>query len=106
MNWLVFFKYLFVMASVTYLIRVLPYVFMRKEVKSRFFKSFLSYVPYTVLAAMTFPAILSATGSIYSALAGMIVAIVVAFFEKGLLVVALSSCVAVLLVELVLRFCA
>jgi len=104
MNWLVFFKYLAVMAGVTYLIRVLPYVFMRKEVKSRFFKSFLSYVPYTVLAAMTFPAILSATGSLYSSLAGLIVAVVVALFEKGLLTVAVSSCVAVLLVEIILRF--
>ena len=104
MNWLVFFKYLAVMAGVTYLIRVLPYVFMRKEVKSRFFKSFLSYVPYTVLAAMTFPAILSATGSLYSSLAGLVVAVVVALFEKGLLTVAVSSCVAVLLVEIILRF--
>ena len=102
MNWLVFFKYLAVMAGVTYLIRVLPYVFMRKEVKSRFFKSFLSYVPYTVLAAMTFPAILSATGSLYSSLAGLVVAVVVALFEKGLLTVAVSSCVAVLLVEIIL----
>jgi len=100
MNWAVFLKYLFVMALVTYLIRVLPYVFMRKEVKSKFFKSFLSYIPYTVLAAMTFPAILSATGSVYSALAGMITGIVVAFFEKGLLVVAISSCAAVLIVEI------
>jgi len=104
MNWLIFLKYLVVMAGVTYLIRVLPYVFMRKEVKNRFFKSFLAYVPYTVLAAMTIPAIFSATGSIYSAVAGLLVAIVVALFEKGLLVVALSSCVAVLLVELLIRF--
>lgn len=104
MNWLVFFKYLLLMAGVTYLIRVLPYVFMRKEVNNVFFKSFLSYVPYTVLAAMTFPAILSATGNIYSALAGLLVGIVVAFFEKGLLVVALSSCVAVLLIEVLQKF--
>ena len=59
MNWLIFLKYLAVMAVVTYLIRVLPYVFMRKEVNNRFFKSFLAYVPYTVLAAMTIPAILA-----------------------------------------------
>ena len=104
MNWLVFLKYLAVMAGVTYLIRVLPYVFMRKEVKNRFFKSFLAYVPYTVLAAMTFPAILSATGNIFSALAGLLTAVVVAFFEKGLLVVALSSCVAVLLMELAFKY--
>ena len=104
MNWLEFLTYLLVMAGVTYLIRVLPYVFMRKEVKNKFFKSFLLYVPYTVLAAMTIPAILFATDNIYSAIAGLLVAVVVALFEKGLLTVAISSCVAVLLVELVQKF--
>lgn len=100
MNWLVFLKYLAVMALVTYSVRVIPYICMRKEVKNRFFKSFLAYVPYTVLAAMTFPAILSATDNIWSALAGLLVGIIVAFFEKGLLTVAISSCAAVLLVEI------
>ena len=104
MNWINFLTYLLVMAGVTYLIRVLPYIFMRKEVKNRFFKSFLLYVPYTVLAAMTIPAILFATDNIYRALAGLLVAVIVALFEKGLLTVAISSCVAVLLVELVQKF--
>ena len=104
MNWLEFLTYLLVMAGVTYLIRVLPYIFMRKEVKNKFFKSFLLYVPYTVLAAMTIPAILFATDNIYSAIAGLVVAVIVALFEKGLLNVAISSCVAVLLVELVQKF--
>ena len=104
MNWLSFLTYLLVMAGVTYLVRVLPYIFMRKEVKNRFFKSFLLYVPYTVLAAMTIPAILFATDNIYSAIAGLLVAVVVALFEKGLLTVAISSCVAVLLVELAQKF--
>lgn len=104
MDWLIFFKYLIPMALVTYLVRVVPYILMKKEVKNRFFKSFLSYVPYAVLAAMTFPAILSATNSIYSALAGLLVGIIVALFEKGLLVVALSSCGAVLIAELLIRF--
>ena len=104
MNWLEFLTYLLVMAGVTYLIRVLPYIFMRKEVKNKFFNSFLLYVPYTVLAAMTIPAILFATDNIYSAIAGLVVAVIVALFEKGLLTVAISSCVAVLLVELVQKF--
>ncbi len=104
MNWLEFLTYLLVMAGVTYLIRVLPYVFMRKEVKNKFFKSFLLYVPYTVLAAMTIPAILFATDNIYSAIAGLVVAVVVALFEKGLLTVAISSCVAVLLIEVLQKF--
>lgn len=92
------------MALVTYAVRVVPYVCMRKEVKNRFFKSFLAYIPYTVLAVMTFPAILSATGNVWSALAGLITGIVVAYFGQSLLIVALSSCGAVFLVELILKF--
>ncbi len=103
MDWLVFFKYLIPMAVVTYLVRVVPYILMKKEVKNRFFRSFLSYVPYAVLAAMTFPSILSATENVYSAILGLVVGVVVAFFEKGLLIVALSSCGAVLLVELLIK---
>ena len=99
-----FFLYLAVMVLVTYLIRVVPFVCMRKEVKNRFFKSFLGYIPYTVLAVMTVPAILHSTNSIYSAAAGLIVGIIVALFEKKLLTVALSSCGAVLAVELFMKF--
>lgn len=98
-----FFLYLAVMVSVTYLIRVIPYVCMRKEVKNRFFKSLLAYIPYTVLAVMTVPAIFSATGNIYSAIAGLVTGIIVAWLNKGLLVVALSSCGAVLVVEFLFR---
>lgn len=94
--------YLFVMVGVTYLIRVLPYVFIRGEVKSQFFKSFLAYVPYTVLAAMTFPVILDATGNPVSAAIGFVVAVLAAFFKLGLLPVALLSCVAVFVTELLL----
>lgn len=59
--------YIGIMALVTYLIRVLPLTLIRKEIKNRTIRSFLYYVPYVTLAVMTFPAILSATGSIYSA---------------------------------------
>jgi branched-subunit amino acid transport protein len=69
-------------------------------VSYRFIQSFLYYIPYAVLAAMTIPAIFTSTGNIYSALAGLAVALVVAFFEKGLVTVALSACGAVLVVEM------
>ena len=99
-----FFCYLATMVLVTYLIRVIPYVCMRKEVKNVFFKSFLGYIPVTVLAVMTVPAIFSSTGNFFSALAGLVVGIVVAWFNGGLLTVALSSCGAVLAVELILKY--
>ncbi|MBQ3036926.1 MAG: AzlD domain-containing protein [Lachnospiraceae bacterium] len=100
----VFLIYLLVMALVTYAIRVIPYVCMRKEVKNKFFKSFLGYIPYTVLASMTFPVILDATSSPVTAVAGFVVAVIVAYFEKGLLQVAIWACAAVLVMELALQY--
>lgn len=91
--------YILVMAVVTYLIRMLPLVLARKEITSPFVKSFLYYVPFACLAAMTFPAILSATASIVSAAAGFVVALIAAYREKSLLTVALLACLAVFLVE-------
>ena len=70
--------YILVMAGVTYLIRMLPLALSKKEITSNYIKSFLYYVPYACLAAMTFPAILYATASIYSALAGLVTAVIAA----------------------------
>ena len=95
-----YFSFLLVMALVTYLVRAIPFVVFRKKIKNRFFKSFLSYVPYAVLGAMTFPAIFTSTGSVISAVVGCLVAVFLAFKEKSLLTVALTACGAVLVVEL------
>lgn len=91
-------SYIAVMALVTYLVRMVPLVLFRKKVENRFLRSFLYYIPYAVLSAMTFPAIFSSTADFKSALAGTLVALILAFFEKGLLPVALSACGAALLV--------
>ena len=72
--------YTFVMAAVTYLIRMLPFVVFRKPIKNRFVKSFLYYVPYAVLGAMTFPAILYSTSNIASAAIGLAVSVILAWF--------------------------
>lgn len=89
-----------VMAVTTYLIRVTPMVVFRKKINNQWVKSFLYYVPYTVLAAMTFPAIFSSTGTYISAIAGCIVAVILAFFKRGLLIVALGAAAAVFIVQL------
>jgi branched-subunit amino acid transport protein len=94
--------YIIVMAVVTYLVRVLPLTLIRKEIKNKTIRSFLYYVPYVTLAVMTFPAMLYATGTIWSGVAALIVAMVVAFRGAGLMQVALSACVAVFLLELFL----
>lgn len=101
MNYKNMILHIVIMAGVTYLVRMLPLVIFRRKIENRFIRSFLYYMPFAVLSAMTFPAALSATGSVYSALCGLIVAIVMSFFEKGLITVALSACLAVFAAEFV-----
>ena len=96
--------YIAIMALVTYAIRAIPFVAFRKKIKSRFIQDFLYYVPYAVLSAMTIPAVLYATDHMLSAAVGAAVAVVLAFFRRGLLTVALSACGAALAAELVLMY--
>ena len=83
--------YVIVMAVVTYLIRMIPFVFFRKKIKSRFFRSFLYYIPYAVLSAMTIPAIFYSTGNLFTAIAGTVTAFVLSYFNLPLILVALSA---------------
>lgn len=88
-----------VMALMTYVIRMLPMAIFRKKIRNRRIQSFLYYVPYAVLSAMTFPAIFSSTGSQISAAAGCVAAIVLAYMKKGLLTVAVGAALVVFLVQ-------
>ena len=96
------YTYIIAMAVTTYLIRVLPLTVFRKPIKSRFIRSFLHYVPYACLTAMTFPAILYSAESILSGAAALIVGVVLAFRGKSLLMVSLACCAAVFIVERIL----
>ena len=93
-----------IMAIVTYIPRMLPLAIFRKKIKSRFIRSFLAYVPYGVLAAMTFPEIQYSTSNMISAVAGLLVALVLSYFGRGLLTVALSSTAVVFVVEQLLKW--
>ncbi len=95
--------YIAVMAVTTYLIRMIPLTFFRKEIKSRFIRSFLAYVPCACLAAMTFPAILYATNALVSGVAALAVALIAALCKRSLVTVATLSCAAVLVTELLLQ---
>lgn len=95
--------YIAAMALTTYLIRMLPLTVFRKPIRSRFFRSFLHYVPYACLTAMTFPAILTSTTMLLSGIAALAVAVLLAYRGKSLIVVALSSSAAVFVVERVLE---
>ena len=99
-----FFIYLAVMFAVTYAIRVLPLALIRKKIKSRFMRSFLAYIPYTVLGAMTFPAILYSVDNIAAAAAGTAAALILAFTGRGLLIVAASASAAVYAVMMISNY--
>ncbi len=96
--------YILVAFAVTYAIRVLPLTLLRKPIKSRFIRSFLYYVPYVTLAVMTFPAVISATNSVWSGAAAFIVGLVTAYISGNLFLVAISSSVVVVIVEILLKF--
>lgn len=93
----------FVMAICTYLPRMLPLTFFKKEITSPFIKSLLYYVPYAVLAALTFPSIFYATGNTISSMIGCIIAIYFAYKEKGLVLVALIAMISVYIVNLIIN---
>jgi len=94
--------YLAVMAGTIYAIRALPLVLLRRRIQNRFIRSFLYYVPYVTLAVMTFPAILSATGSVWSAWAALAAGILLAWYGAGLLTVSVSACAVVCVLEMFL----
>ena len=83
-----------VMALVTYIIRATPIIVFRKKIENKWIQSFLFYVPYVVLSAMTFPAVFYSTGSVLSAVAGCVVALVLAYTKRGLLTVAVGAALA------------
>lgn len=93
------YAYIFVMAGVTYLIRMLPLTLIQKKITNVYLRSFLYYIPYACLTAMTFPAILYATEFVISAMAGFLTAILLALKKKSLVTVALFSCTAVFVAE-------
>lgn len=99
MNNTPFLLYLLVMAGITYLIRVVPLVLIKKKITNRTVLSFLHYIPFTVLAVMTVPAIFSSTSSALSATCGFLVAIFLALKKKSLLTVALFSSLTVFVAE-------
>ena len=97
-----FFIYLGILVGSTYLVRALPFALMRKKITNRFIRSFLYYIPYTVLAAMTFPAAVLATGNIHAASLGLIAGGVLALQGKGLTLVAFICCAVSLMTDLIM----
>jgi len=101
-----FWIYLLIMAGSTYLIRAIPFAAIRKKINNRFIQSFLYYIPYTVLTAMTIPAAFYATSSVISAAIGLLVAVGFSIKGKGLTTVAAAACVAVFIAELIMGWIA
>ena len=103
MSHLQYIIYVFIMAGTTYLIRALPFVLVRKEIKNPYMRSFLNFIPYSVLAAMTFPAILYSSTYVIAALIGLIVAVILALYRQSLVRVALAACLVVYIGEAIIK---
>jgi len=99
MNMVTYFEYLLVMSGVTYILRAIPFVLLKRELKSPFWKSFLNYIPYTVLSAMTVPSIFYSTNSTLSGALALVTAVICSLFGRGLVLVAIVACATVLLVD-------
>lgn len=95
--------YLLVMAGVTYLIRMVPLVLVKKKIKNKYILSFLYYIPYAVLSVMTFPAIFYSTSSVISAAIGTAVALFLGYKNHSMIIVAAVSSLAVFVSEFVMR---
>ena len=96
--------YILVMAAVTYLIRMTPFVLFRKKIKSRFIRSLLYYLPYAVLSALVLPGVFSSTGRVVTAAAGLAVACILAFLDRSLIIVALGASAAAYIVGLIVNY--
>lgn len=93
--------YIFVMAIVSYVIRVLPLTVIRKPITNKYIKSFLFYIPYVTLTVMTFPAIIYATDSTLSGVVALAVGVLLAIFTRNLFAVASGCCIVVLLLSFI-----
>lgn len=97
-----FWIYLLILSGSTYLIRAIPFACVKKTIKNRFIRSFLYYIPYAVLAAMTFPAVIYSTGNIASGVVGLLVGAILAFLNRGLTLVAIAASLGALATELII----
>lgn len=98
------FIYIIIMAVTTYLIRMIPFVLFKKEIKNKFIKSLLYYIPYSVLAAMTIPSIFYSTDNILSASVGFLLALIASIKTKSLLIVSLIAVMGVFITNLIISF--
>lgn len=94
---------IFIMALFTYLPRMLPLALFRKKIKNKYISSLLCYLPYGILSAMVFPAIFTSTASVLSGIAGTVVALILAYKRRGLLLVAVSASLTVFVTERILE---
>ena len=94
---------LLVMFATIYAVRALPLTLLRREIKNKFIRSFLYYVPYVSLSVMTFPSILSATGNQITGIVGFAAGVILAWIDGNLFRVSIGACVVVYIAEMILH---
>lgn len=95
---IIYFKIL-LMCLTLYVIRVIPFILLKNEIKNKYVKSFLNYVPYVTLSVMTFPAIITATKNDISGIAAFVVGLLTAWYGGNIFTVSISCCITVLLID-------
>ena len=90
------------MAIVTYIPRLIPFVFINDLKENSFLKRFMKLIPYTALSALIFPGIIAATNSTLSAIIGGIVAILLSYLEFNVVIVIISSIISIIVFQLVI----
>lgn len=98
-----FIVYLIAMALTTYLVRMIPFTFIRSKIKSKYLRDFLYYIPYSVLGAMTIPHIFYSCSSVAVSLAGALTAFILAYKKKPLMEVAIAACLSAYIAEFLLK---
>lgn len=92
------------MAGVMVLFKVIPLLFFKKRIKNQFIQSFLAYIPCAVLTSLAFPEVFyKGASNFWAAIGGVVIAVILAYFERSLIVVALSSAAAVFIIEQILH---
>lgn len=99
-----FFIYLLAMAGITYLIRAVPLIFIKKRIENVYLLSFLKYMPYAILSVMTVPMCFYATGSFVTAAAGFVVAVILSLMNKNWFEVSIGASIGALISEFIVNF--
>ena len=88
-----------ILGIICWLMKIIPFIFFNGKIKNQFINSFLYYVPFAIMTSMIIPEVFHSTSSVWSAIVGVIVSIILALLNQNILVVSLISTIMVFVFE-------